>query len=234
MTPSVEPRKASISPVAIGAHGGVSLGTLPPTRRSIVEALKKRGEMSTAELASLLTLTVPAVRRHLSELAAQGMVSHDEGRGRPGRPSHVYRLSPAAEVLFPKRYSDLANELLSYLDEAGPGLVPRAFSRRQERRTEMARARLRGLSFDDKVAELAKILDEDGYLAEAHKVEDGFWTVTEHNCAILEVAARYGQACVSEIGFLRDTLPEATIERVSHMMAGAHVCSYEIRRREEP
>ena len=33
---------------------------------------------------------------------------------------------------------------------------------------------------------------------------------------------------MTEIDFLREVLPEARIERVAHMMAGAHVCRYEI------
>ncbi len=49
-----------------------------------------------------------------------------------------------------------------------------------------------------------------------------------HNCAVLDVAERYGQACSSEIAFLRQALPDARVERVSHMIAGAHSCAYQI------
>ena len=77
-------------------------------------------------------------------------------------------------------------------------------------------------------AELARILDEDGYLADFEALPDGTFRITEHNCAILGVARRWGLACVTEIDFLREALPEARIERVAHMMAGAHVCRYEI------
>ena len=51
--------------------------------------------------------------------------------------------------------------------------------------------------------ELTRILDEDGYLADAERLDDGSWRIVEHNCAILGVAARYGQACSSELEFLR-------------------------------
>ena len=78
------------------------------------------------------------------------------------------------------------------------------------------------------MAELARILDEDGYLADFESLPDGTFRVTEHNCAILGVARRWGLACVTEIDFLREALPDARIERVAHMMAGAHVCRYEI------
>jgi DeoR family suf operon transcriptional repressor len=78
------------------------------------------------------------------------------------------------------------------------------------------------------VAELARILDEDGYLAEFEALDDGTFRVTEHNCAVLDVAERFGKACSSEISFLREALPDARIERVSHMIAGAHSCGYAI------
>src|SRR5437763_1017750 len=77
----------------------------------------------------------------------------------------------------------------------------------------------------ERIAELAGILDEDGYLAEHEPLPDGGYRVVEHNCAVLEVARRYGQACASELEFIRQALPEADVERVAHMMAGAFVCA---------
>jgi DeoR family suf operon transcriptional repressor len=149
----------------------------------------------------------------------------------PGRPRHCYRLTAAADGLFPRAYSDLTNELLGYAADEEPALVERLFERRRHRRVEGARQRLAGLDFAAKVAELARILDDDGYLADFEALADGTYRVTEHNCAILGVARRYGQACSSEIEFLRETLPEARIERVSHMIAGQHSCAYEIKPR---
>ena len=70
------------------------------------------------------------------------------------------------------------------------------------------------------------ILDEDGYLADAERLDDGSWRITEHNCAILTVAHGFSQACTSELAFIRDALPGATVRRVAHLMDGAHVCAY--------
>ena len=79
------------------------------------------------------------------------------------------------------------------------------------------------------MAALTAILDEDGYLADAERLDDGRWLITEHNCAILDVAQRYRGACRSELAFLREVLPGARVERVAHMIAGAHMCAYEIK-----
>ena len=80
-----------------------------------------------------------------------------------------------------------------------------------------------------KVAELTRILDEDGYLATWEQVGPGVYRIVEHNCAIWAVAERYGQACTSEIDFIRTVLAGADVERVQHMIAGARHCAYEVR-----
>jgi DeoR family suf operon transcriptional repressor len=200
-------------------------------RRGILLALKKRGQARADELAAHLGITPSAVRQHLTGLLADGLVVFDEQRGGPGRPKHVYRLTPTADALFPRTYSDLTNELLDYAGASRPGLVDELFDMRRQRRVDDARARLAGLAFDDRVAELTRILDEDGYLADAERLDDGSWRVVEHNCAILGVAERFGQACSSEIGFLREAMPDAEVERTHHMMNGAHMCAYLVRPR---
>jgi DeoR family suf operon transcriptional repressor len=206
-----------------------TLAGLAPTRREILEALKKRGELGADDLAEQLGLTTSGVRQQLVGLTSDGLVAHRQLREGPGRPRHCYHLTPAADALFPRAYSDLTNELLGYAGDEEPELVERLFERRRQRRVDGARARLAGLDFAGKVAELARILDQDGYLADFRAQPDGSFLVTEHNCAILGVARKYGQACSSEIGFLREALPEATIERVQHMIAGAHSCAYEVK-----
>ncbi|MFN8665331.1 MAG: hypothetical protein U0075_25850, partial [Thermomicrobiales bacterium] len=95
-----------------------------------------------------------------------------------------------------------------------------------ERRLQRARERTAGLSFTDRVRAVADILDEDGYLAEFAEREDGAFVITEHNCAVLGVALRYGHACSSELDFLRAALPEAEVTRIAHRINGGHVCAY--------
>lgn len=208
-----------------------SLGSLPTTRRALLVALKKRGEASAEDLALELAITVSAVRQHLAGLVGDGLVAHRAERGRPGRPRHRYHLTEAGESLFPRRYGDLANELLAYVEDEDPELVERVFERRRVRRVEQARERLAGLGFGPRVEELARILDEDGYLAQVERTDDGAWRIVEHNCAILSVALRYGTACGTELSFLREVLPDATVDRVAHMVAGSHHCAYEVRPR---
>jgi DeoR family suf operon transcriptional repressor len=200
-------------------------------REDLLLTLKRSGGARADELAAALDITPSAVRQHLTALTAEGLVGFDEQRGGPGRPKHVYKLTESAEALFPKRYGDLAAELLEYMADADPALVDEVFAKRRQRRIADAKVRLAGKPFAEQVEELARILDEDGYLAAVEPMDDGSLRIVEHNCAILEVARKYGHACSSELEFIRKVLPGARVERVQHMMAGAHVCAYEVRPR---
>ncbi|MHB8507686.1 MAG: helix-turn-helix transcriptional regulator [Candidatus Dormibacteria bacterium] len=192
----------------------------------LLTAIKRRGRARAEELALDLSITGAAVRQQVARLESDGLVTHrDEVLGR-GRPSRYYEISAAAESLFPKRYGDLTNELLSYVGGSEGPSVDDLFEKRGRRRMEDARSRLEGLDLDARVAELARILDEDGYLAEMEELAPGTWRITEHNCAILTVAHGFSQACSTELEFIREALPGAEVERVSHMMDGAYACAY--------
>jgi DeoR family suf operon transcriptional repressor len=138
-----------------------------------------------------------------------------------------------ADALYPRTYAELTNELLEYVAADDPALLERIFEQRRHRRLERARARLEGKPLADQVAELARILDGDGYLAEFEARPDGTYRLVEHNCAVLEVARRYGQACSSELEFIRQALPDAVVDRVAHLLAGAYVCAYQVTPRPE-
>ena len=210
--------------------------SVPPpvsaAQRSVLYAVRRRGQATVTDIADMLDMTVSGARQHLAGLADAGLLQAGEAArepGRKGRTERTYCIAPAAEALFPRAYGELTNELLGYVPA---GAVTAAFERRRDHRIDNARVRLAAKrSFAAKVAELARILDEDGYLANVEPLPGGAYRIAERNCAIFAVAREHPQACSSELEFLRAALPEASIERVTHMMAGAHACSYEVRRR---
>ncbi|MBI2705973.1 MAG: ArsR family transcriptional regulator [Actinobacteria bacterium] len=205
-------------------------------QRTVLYALKRRGEATVDDLAGSLHMTVSGARQHLAMLTEQGLVAaqpsgDDEdpsGSGRSrGRPRLRYRLTPEAETLFPKAYGELTNELLGYLADEDGTLVDKIFVRRRDQRAANAKQRLAANeSLATKVRELANILDEDGYLAEYESLGNGTFRITEHNCAILSVAKQHPNACTSEIEFIRTVLPDADVERVAHIVSGQHHCAY--------
>jgi DeoR family transcriptional regulator, suf operon transcriptional repressor len=204
--------------------------SLPEGRRAVLYSVRRRGEATAEQVAASLDMTVSGARQHLSALVEAGLATAAETAeptGKRGRRALVYSVTPTGDALFPKAYGELTNELLGYLDDEEPETVNRLFARRRDARIVGAQARLEGkATLEERVAELSRILDEDGYLASWEAVGDGSYRVVEHNCAIWAVASRYGQACSSEIDFISTVLPDATVERIQHMVEGAKRCAY--------
>jgi len=212
-----------------------AVARLPSGRRAVLYAVRRRGEATAEQVAEQLDITVSGARQHLSALARDGLVESTElasPAGRRGRRTLVYAATAAADAYFPKAYGELTNELLGYVADTDRELLDALFAKRREARIAGARSRLESKrTLGAKVAELTRILDEDGYLASWEKVRPGVFRIVEHNCAIWAVAERYGQACTSELEFIRTVLDGADVERVQHMIAGARRCAYEIRAR---
>jgi len=205
-----------------------ALDNLPATRRKILEFLKREDAATSDAIAVNLGITASAIRQHLAALTADGLIQFERERTGPGRPTHRYSLTTAGDALFPRNYVDLTNELLGYIEDEDAELLARVFDKRGLARLERARARTEELPFPDKVAMVAQILDEDGYLADFAELPDGAFRLTEHNCAVLAIAQRYQHACRTELDFLQALLPEAEVVRVAHRLKSGHICSYEI------
>ncbi len=210
------------------AGSAVGLEALAPPRRSLLEHLKRVGEDDAEDIAGALGVTVGAVRQLLASLEREGLIAHRDEKSGPGRPRRHYCLTPRAEAFWPKRYGQLANQLLSFVEDSSPALVEEAFEARRRDRVRRAEGRMEGKTLDEQVTELAAILSEDGYMAEGRRDPDGSWVIVEHNCAILDVAVRYRLACRTELSFIDEVLPTARVERIQHIVSGGHVCAYRI------
>jgi predicted ArsR family transcriptional regulator len=198
------------------------------TQRRVLTALKRRGEATADELASALEISSSAVRQHLSALRSAGFIAARQERGQPGRPADRYHATPLTEPLFVAADSSLSIELLEHIEDEDPELVNRIFERRRRRLVEDAKDKLEGKPIDERIAILTELLDAQGYLADSDAVSADNYRINLHSCAIWAVANRYQQACTAELDFIRDLVPDATVERVTHKTAGAHTCAYEI------
>jgi predicted ArsR family transcriptional regulator len=207
------------------------LDLIPEARREILKLLKRHGPLPVEDIADALEITVSGARQHLSGLEKDGAVTYQRVRQGPGRPRHLYELTDEGDLLFPRHYEELANELLGYVQEHDPTLLDQLFVRRAQRRVRTAQRRLEGLAFPQKVRELARILDEEGYYAELQELGEGRFRIIERNCLVKDVAERYAQACSSELGFVRKVLPEADVTRSTHQLNNQPCCAYDIRMR---
>jgi DeoR family suf operon transcriptional repressor len=190
--------------------------------------LKRRGEATADELAIALEISSSAVRQHLNALRSAGFITARQERGHTGRPADKYHATDLTEPLFVTTNSNLSIELLEHIEEEDPELVNRVFERRRLRLVEGTKDELEGKPIDARVAALTELLDAQGYLADSDTLSDTHYRINLHSCAIWAVANRYQQACTAELDFIRDLIPDATVERVTHKTDGAHTCAYEI------
>jgi predicted ArsR family transcriptional regulator len=203
---------------------------LGASRESIVQELRARGSVSADELAEVLGVTKQCVRKHLDVLEREGYVEHAAARGERGRPAHVFRLTPKAEELFPKRYDLFAKSLLKQIGEVwGERGLNTVFCGCASEMVAEFGPRLEGLGFDARVRRLTELLRESGYEAEAERLTDGSYLLTEWNCPQAELAREYRQLCDQELTVYRGLLG-AEVFRESRIAGGASRCAYRVMR----
>lgn len=213
--------------------------TNPTTRRQIMTMLRKGGPRNAFDLARQLGISDIAVRRHLNNLERDRLVRVESVRQAMGRPTFVYSLTEAAEDLFPKHYADIALEFLVDVEDLqGEAAIDALFERREERLERKYAERMGSVSHPagkadlaPRVAELAAIQDERGYMAEwREEGTDGAsrYFITEHNCPIHAVAHRFQQACNSELSLFRKVLG-ADVEQLECKAKGGQRCVYEVK-----
>lgn len=195
-------------------------------RRDLLVALRKEQPRSAKALGEHFGLTANALRRHLKALEDAGLVRfRREVRG-VGGPVYAYSLTERGEQLFPREYAGaLADALDVVRAEQGTEGVVRLFRRRWEAIAEDAKPRLAQLSLADRATALAAMLTANGYMAESESSAPGEARITEHNCAVREIALRFPEVCSAEAAFIEEVLG-AAVERQQHMMHGCASCEY--------
>jgi predicted ArsR family transcriptional regulator len=138
---------------------------LGSTRGQVV-ALLRRARRTVDELAEALGLTDNAVRAHLSTLERDGLVAQHGVRRGERKPAVVYRMTPEAELLFPKAYGRILRELVAVVDARFGPAEADALAREVGRRLA-AGFNPDGLSTEQRVALAVRILNDLGGLAEA-------------------------------------------------------------------
>jgi predicted ArsR family transcriptional regulator len=199
------------------------------SRHQLLLVLRKRPGVTVAELAEALALSGMGVRRHLAALAADGLVERATClRSGPGRPPAGWRLSASGMEMFPRHYDTF---VLDLFEDMPPAEVASALGRRNDKQVAEYDSALSGCSgLEERVAALAALRDEAGYLAEWSADAGGGLVLTENNCAVHRVAQHQPAVCAMELALMRRVLgPGVEVTRISHAMAGDAVCSYRIR-----
>jgi len=198
----------------------------------ILMLLKTGGAQTAHTVARALGVTMEAARQRLARLQALSLVEHIDRREKVGRPARYWQLSPKAHSRFPDRHSVLTLEMIDSVRRIfGDDGLERLIADREAAVRQAYAARLSGCeTVAERVAALAEIRSDEGYMAAWQEDGDGFLLVENHCpiCAAAEVCQGF---CRSELALFRAVLgADVQVTRTDHIQAGARRCAYRIRR----
>jgi predicted ArsR family transcriptional regulator len=211
-------------------------------KKKLLYYLKVMQQAGLEELANVMKISRMAVHKHLAILQKRGLVESIETRGHVGRPRMVYQLTSQSKTVFPKSYSAIATHALDFIERnMGKEGVEKVLHERQSELFDQYYKRLKELDFDKRVKELARIRDEEGYMAESKKTSKSGSTVgggggkhilLEYNCPIIHIAEKHWEACSTETE-LFEKLLDAKIETTHRAAKGDLICKFLIKERKE-
>ena len=201
------------------------------TRRAILDLLKRYGPQDAGALAARLGVSAMAVRQHLYSLAESKLVSSEEEARPMGRPAKLWRLTRAADALFPNAHADLTVSLIGSMRRTfGERGLERLVAARSREQIRAYRAELpRDASLSRRLEALAAIRTREGYMAEVIPEPAGAFLFIENHCPICLAASACMNLCAGELEVFRAVLGGGvTVERVDHILAGARRCAYRV------
>ena len=217
-------------------------------KKKLLYYLKVMQQAGLEELASIMKISRMAVHKHLTILQKRGLVESMEARGHVGRPRMVYQLTSQSKTVFPKSYSAIATHALDFIERnMGKEAIEKVLRERQSELFDQYYKRLNNLDFDKRIKELAKIRDEEGYMAESKKItskgnssnnsanaseQTGKHVLLEYNCPIIHIAEKHWEACSVETE-LFEKLLDVKIETTHRAAKGDLICKFLIKERKE-
>ncbi|MFB2918224.1 MULTISPECIES: helix-turn-helix transcriptional regulator [Aerosakkonema] len=205
------------------------------SKNQILYLLKMRGPQTATVLAEQLQVSPMAVRQHLQALQADRWVMYQEERRPQGRPVKLWQLTDRSTTHFPDSHADLMLDLLRGVEAVfgTPGLE-KLLAERTQRQIETYTARLSEFpqtkDWRGKVAAIACLRHQEGYMAEAIEQPDGSMLLVENHCPIRTAAVSCQLLCCCEWEMFKVLLgKQVSIERVEHSLQGDRRCAYLIR-----
>lgn len=199
------------------------------TSERLLYLLKTRGPLQSAEAGEILGMTAEAARQQLTKLASAGLVeTYSQSQG-VGRPSQFWALTEAGHNRFPDTHSMLTVQLLDTVRQTfGEEAIDRLIDLREQTSRENYLRELKGeVNLRERVARLALLRSQEGYMADYEELADGTLLFIENHCPICAAAAACQGFCRAELKLFREVLG-AKVERVEHVLNGARRCAYAI------
>jgi predicted ArsR family transcriptional regulator len=197
----------------------------------LLYAFKAQGPQTAARLAGRLDITAVAVRQVLARLKDEGLVDFEDRRETVGRPKRYWRLTDAGHARFPDNHAGLTAELLASISALfGADGLERLISHREAAILAQYRdATASATTLAERTKRLARLRSAEGYMAESKREGRDSFLLIENHCPICVAAKQCQGFCRSELALFRQVLgPNASVERLEHIVHGARRCVYRI------
>lgn len=210
----------------------IRLPHLPAER--ILTALKTRGALGIPNIASILNVSVEAVRQQMAKLEVDALVHAEIRPGGRGRPAHAWRLTGEGHKRFPDMHADMTVQLISAVVSVfgEKGMDELIRSREAAIRPNYIEAMRGARSLKIRLEQLTEIRSREGYMAECrpdrHEGGNGFLFIENH-CPIRDAVRACAGFCRSELQLFSEVLgPDVSIIRIEHVLAGARRCAFRV------
>lgn len=201
-----------------------------PAADRILMFLKMRGEATALQISEELSITKEGARKHLLNLAQDGLIIPFAKSEGVGRPSTFYQLTEKGLSHFPDTHADVTVQILrSVKNLLGENALELLINDREKNTYQRYEKSLVDAgSLEQRLDILVRIRTEEGYMAEWKK-EAGEYFLIENHCPICAAAAECQGFCRAELSNFRNLIgKDYQVERVSHILSGGQRCVYKI------
>ncbi|HBV16140.1 helix-turn-helix transcriptional regulator [Chryseobacterium carnipullorum] len=201
-----------------------------PAADRILMFLKMRGEATSLLISKELSITKEGARKHLLNLAEEGLITSVSKSEGVGRPSTYYTLTEKGLSQFPDSHADVTVQILrSVKNLLGDNALDLLINDREKTTYQRyEKALLNAESLEQRLDVLVKVRSEEGYMAEWTKEDDAYFLIENH-CPICAAAAECQGFCRAELSNFQNLIGQAyRVERVNHILSGGQRCVYKI------
>jgi predicted ArsR family transcriptional regulator len=161
-------------------------------RLEIINSLKRTKGMSVNELVDKMGMSYMGIKQHCLTLQRDGYLDTWRRPQKMGRPEMVYRLTRRSHDLFPADSNLFTIEMLASAKEIyGANAPEKLLYNVFEKRIQALRAKVKGDSIVERAKWLAKVRDNEGYMAQYLSSEKDGPQILECHSPIMNLIEKY-------------------------------------------
>ena len=161
-------------------------------RLEIINSLKRTKGMSVNELVDKMGMSYMGIKQHCLTLQRDGYLDTWRRPQKMGRPEIVYRLTRRSHDLFPVDSNEFTAEMLAAAKEIyGANAPEKLLYNVFQKRIQTLRGKVKGETVADRAKWLAKVRDNEGYMAQFLPTEKDGPQILECHSPIMNLIEQY-------------------------------------------